>query len=526
MKKRLAVVLALVMILTLAIPLGAMAAVNTISLKVEGEATFETGSVTAYRVFDMTGNANDGFVYTIDPAFNAFRHNNLGGEALAVYIYTLTANHREDVIAADSPMRALTEDVMAFVRNPANTIPNPVTGITGEGSNTLLISVEKPGYYFVIGQVRDTETGSIAPYMALVSTDSTFGILEVNPKFELPTITKEVDNGGQGSIGDVMTFTLNGRVPMNIGAFDEYTYEVRDTMHNLTFVPNSVAITVGGSPYDGFTAVPDATGKELTIAFNSAAFLALNPGAPIVITYGATIDASAITLDPVSGEPFVDINNSVILEYSNDPRGDGTGEYEPEIPTPVFTFWFDFFKHTGAIADALPVDTVTFALSRTPGLQNAIRGGDLTGTMWFEKITPIPGTATADYAIYRLAEDQTGAVGTQVIETPANGRVRILGLGAGTYQLYEIATKAEFTLLPGPVVITIAQTTPGAGDFTVTGPSGAPGTINIQNNRASGFHETGGIGRTIFFVTGIMIMLGSAAILMARRKRASGASAK
>ena len=474
----------------------------------------------------MAGDADEGFRYTIDAAFDAFRHNNLGGEALADYIYTLTANHREDIIAADSPMRLLTQDLIRYVNAPANNVANAITAVSGAGTNAMKLTVAGPGYYFVVGQVRDTASGSIAPYMALVSTnvdDSTIP-LTVNPKFKIETITKGVNKDGQGSIGDAMTFTLDGDVPMNIGAFDEYTYIVTDKMHNLTFVPNSVEITVGTDPFTAFTAVYDPATKELTITFDSAAFLALTPGAPILVTYDATIDASAITLDPVTGEPVVDIHNSVKLEYSNDPRGDGTGEYEPEIPTPVFTFWFDFFKHTGAIADALPVDTVTFALSRTAGLQDAIRGGDLTGTLWLEKIPAIPGTATAGYAIYRLAEDQTGAVGTQVIETPANGLVRILGLGAGTYHLYEIATKAEFTLLPDPVVVTITQTTPGAGDFTVTGPGGAPGRINIQNNRASGFPETGGIGTYIFYIVGTLIMVGSVAVLVVRRKK--GASAE
>jgi LPXTG-motif cell wall-anchored protein len=120
----------------------------------------------------------------------------------------------------------------------------------------------------------------------------------------------------------------------------------------------------------------------------------------------------------------------------------------------------------------------------------------------------------------------------------ADGKIVFKGLGAGTYTLTEVVTPTGFNTAD-PITFTIEITTP---DTVTTGtekatysvkditPEGT--TIGLNGNDATtGIYETnvidksgatlpstGGIGTTIFYVIGAILVLGAAIILISRRK--------
>ena len=137
--------------------------------------------------------------------------------------------------------------------------------------------------------------------------------------------------------------------------------------------------------------------------------------------------------------------------------------------------------------------------------------------------TPATYTATSD-----------GAVDT--INLEANAHAKLKGL-AGTIYLKEVKAPIGYNSLPNMVKVDLSQTTSGniaeesAG--TVAGVAGFPGVwtdngdstwvkneggLAIQNTTGATLPSTGGIGTTIFYVVGAILLLGAVVMLVVRRR--------
>ena len=123
------------------------------------------------------------------------------------------------------------------------------------------------------------------------------------------------------------------------------------------------------------------------------------------------------------------------------------------------------------------------------------------------------------------ASDATGA--TTTVKTDAAGQIRIRGLDDDkTYTLTEtVNPNAGYNMLAAPVTLTLQEDT-----YTVVDENGTETTTSsydgatddtwqdVVNNKGSILPSTGGIGTTIFYIVGAVLVLGAAAIIIARRK--------
>ena len=142
-------------------------------------------------------------------------------------------------------------------------------------------------------------------------------------------------------------------------------------------------------------------------------------------------------------------------------------------------------------------------------------------------------------------ESITAAAELGVLISDTNGLVKITGLDAGKYELEEIKAPTGYNLLSSPISLEIIATQSNLNNYKEDGgaanaaavltalkikvgegtatdgtlSSGIVGTT-VENNSGASLPETGGIGTTIFYVLGSILVLG-AVILLATRRRMS-----
>ncbi len=119
----------------------------------------------------------------------------------------------------------------------------------------------------------------------------------------------------------------------------------------------------------------------------------------------------------------------------------------------------------------------------------------------------------------------------------ANGEVMFTGLSAGTYTLSETKTPAGYNTIEKPIVFTITWTAPESvttGEEECTWSVAAGDTsgveyvsadqafeLTIENQKGATLPETGGIGTTIFYAVGGILLVGAAVMLVAKKRMES-----
>lgn len=125
-----------------------------------------------------------------------------------------------------------------------------------------------------------------------------------------------------------------------------------------------------------------------------------------------------------------------------------------------------------------------------------------------------------------------------VLTSDTNGLFTITGLDDGTYKLREIVAPSGYNMLPGDITVVIKATTANGriwtdgkassaltgltvtvGDKTSNGDleKGSVG-ITVENNKGATLPETGGMGTTIFYALGSILVLGAGVLLVVKKR--------
>ena len=102
------------------------------------------------------------------------------------------------------------------------------------------------------------------------------------------------------------------------------------------------------------------------------------------------------------------------------------------------------------------------------------------------------------------------------VTTDATGKFTIAGLDADTYYLTETAAPAGYNKLAGPVTVVIGEN--GVVNATTEASQGVD-EVKVLNQTGTELPSTGGIGTTIFYVVGGVLVVGAVALLIVRRRR-------
>ena len=463
MRRLFRVLLALAMTLALAVP--AFAAETTGSITItnpQGDHTY-----TAYKIFDVTY-SGDNYSYTIsdtDTAFNTVKaYADVAANGLNLTAVADTGKYNVSIGVGFS--------AASFAQHLKTNVGSLGTGtdFTTDG-NTMKASGLALGYYFVSGT-----SGTVCEL-------ATAKDIQIRDKNEVPEIKKDVDDNDRTvEIGQKLTYTITGKVPSTKG-YDEFTYQVTDTMtEGLTF-NNDVTVTIGGV---------DVT-SAATITNNGNGFVASvnmmhyqdQIDAPVVITYTATVNEKAIQRDKET--------NTATLKYSDNPA-DKNSFKESSVEVEVFSFNIVINKYaTGN--ESTKLEGAKFVLKNNDG-------------KYYKCDTATKAVSWVD--------DKSAAT---EVTTDANGAARFDGLQAGTYSLQETVAPAGYNQLTKDITIVLDKN----GSATIDGAASTPGadhslTTGVANSTGTVLPETGGTGIMIFVALGALAVICSGVFLVTNKR--------
>ncbi len=544
-----------------------MAAIMALAMSItafadETKPTVKSGSYKIYQIF--TGDYSEGILSNVKWGQNAQLPtgvkvgDKVSEDVLQKLEAVYTKEDTEENNFAENDIEQLN-----VIKQYAN-LTNPIR----EGEQTEYTGLAA-GYYLVSGTVTFSDDKSSADTLYVVRVID--GTLKFTPKVDVPTVDKKIVEGknkadtNEASIGDEVNYEITGTMPSNIADYKEYYYVFTDTLSKgLTFDEDSVTVTVDEVDVTKYFYIAsektddDSTvitvGIQDILALRSIAErvrIDFTPDTKVVVTYKAILNENAVIAG--EGNP-----NDVKLSYSNDPNNSGNGTTNPpenpEKPSPI---------HPNGETPKVEVVTYTTELTilKTdennkflPGVEFTLTGNGVNivlvteetfaeaadGEYWKLKdgtfTTTAPTTAddetnnTADYDSVDTKYTKTtsvvakgnGQTETNVVGTvQADGTVTFKGLGAGEYTITETKTLPGYNTID-PIKFTLtfnAETkTFASNNDKVTVGSDNMLDTSIVNQKGSLLPSTGGIGTTIFYIVGAILVIGAGVILVAKKR--------
>ena len=226
------------------------------------------------------------------------------------------------------------------------------------------------------------------------------------------------------------------------------------------------------------------------IVFTETYLNSITADTDIVINYTAKLTSSA-----VAGTGYV---NDTWLDY-------GDNQHTEHDTTTTYTWELPIYKyHKDGETKTAPLAGAEFILYKGSGENRVyaqVAKGKLTG--W---------TKTKEDATTLVSGD--------------DGMIAVEGLDADTYYLEETKAPGGYNKLAGPVKVEISHTVTDAGahmTHTLKQDTTDVEEVEIENKSGTELPSTGGIGTTIFYVLGSILVIG-AVVLLITKKRMSAAA--
>ncbi len=369
------------------------------------------------------------------------------------------------------------------------------------------------GYYlveettkFADGQMPDDFVYS--RYMLKLTSDIT-----IAPKINVPELDKKIDgnkdededtNGlveaSNGNIGDTVSYVLTAPIP-DMTYYTSYNFRVVDTLSAGLTYANNLKVTVAGAEKTvdtDYTVV--VNGQTITIEFTD--FIQYKGTAGnVVITYDATINENAVIGNGGN-------ENTARLEYSNNPNNpESWGQTPDEV---VETYVTSIALEKFAMVEGVKTELA--------GAVFTIKGVSTTVV----RVKDSEGNITTKTVTNEVSEE---------ITVDENGYLNFYGLGEGTYTITEVKAPAGYNLLVDPIVITITCAYPEevadatatctwsatSDDVTITDANGVF-SFEVENKKGSQLPSTGGMGTTMLYVGGGILMMAAFVLIVSKRR--------
>lgn len=537
--------LLLVLAIVFSLSVTALAADTTYTITVNGSGTVADHTFEAYQIFkgDLHAPATGEGGNT-----SKILSNIVWGDG----VDTNKEGFKEDFpeSAAATAEKLLTvADAQAFAKKIAPFLSDVHTDCsTKDGSGNYVISGLSAGYYLVKDK-DNTLAGANDFYTAYLM--KVVANVTATPKGEKPTLEKQIQNNNTGEwsttgnvafqLGDTVKFRIITSVPDVSRYPNGYTYIVHDTMtvgftSKVTTDKTSVSIVIDNDPTDTlagdyYTIVLNPHGdtgetSHFDITINISQAIAdgkLQPGDKLYINYAAVLNEKA---DVYQIGRYANTNTAQ-LEYSNNPNGEGTGK-TPESKVNAWTFPAIISKVDGK-DNTKTLEGAKFVLSRNPNLKVSDMKCDENGVPTVTTdLIPLfaPGDQQTSTAAYDIATAEQVDAGNNITYVVELGSKVLAGFGEHAYYLYETKAPDGYNLLSEPVKFTFHSS--ATNDFVAGDPAWI--TLNdstikltgmnfdIANNSGATLPETGGIGTTLFYVIGALLVVGAGVLLVTKKR--------
>ena len=408
-------------------------------------------------------------------------------------------------------------DAKTFSKEVAPYLQNAITSTGKSDDGKYTISGLHAGYYLVKDQNNSLNSADdfYTAYIMKVVGDVT-----ATPKGKKPSFEKKIkdtnDTTGETSgwqdsadydIGDDVPFQLKGIVAGNYDEYSQYYFAFHDVEEEgLTFKKDTIKVYVDGTQIQsGYRLVLDPNhtvdNKDCTfdVVFdNLKDITAVKAGSIITVEYTSELNEKA----NLGSQGNV---NAAKLEFSNNPNAgqEGSKGQTPWDNVIVFTYKVVVNKY----ANSVDQDDLS---------KNKLAGAEFT----LEKV---------------LKDNSKKTIG--VVKSEDGTSFTFKGLDDGKYILTETKTPAEYnTIAPITFIVNADHTimwdgsnrtgvlksltgTAESGEITFTANEDKSElATNVINKKGSQLPETGGMGTTIFYVVGTILVLAAVVLLITKKR--------
>lgn len=418
----------------------------------------EGQTYTIYKILDLESYDGNNYSYKAESGWDAF----ITGAGKS-YLKT-NENGYVEFVGTEADMPAFAKSALKFAKD------NDLAKVASKKADatTVTFGTLSLGYYLI-----DSSTG------ALCSLDTTRPTATVQEKNSVPTVDKTIIEANNttkknsANIGDKVLFKTT--IDVEKGAENYVLHDKMDA--GLTFDSSIHSVQANQpSPVLRTDCILQTKnlGDDCTfhLVFTQEYLNKLTDSHEIDVVYGATVNENA-KINQAN-------TNQTWLTY-----GDNKKSNVDETQT--FSFGIPVFKYTGLTKTGLA--DAQFKLYNDKACKDEV------------KLTK------ADDHTYRVDPK-----GNATMESPIDGKFNVNGLKAGTYYLKEMAAPKGYNKLAKPITVTIDNEGKITADDKITT------EVGVENKSGTLLPSTGGMGTTLIYLAGIVLVVLSGYVLISKRR--------